>query len=80
MDGPGNIAAVRAITERPILGINKLPRPDYEVFITPTFASARATVQAGADIVALDGTTRPRPDGECLSEIIRRIHEECGCR
>lgn len=78
VDGPANVAAVRAITQRPILGINKLPQPGFDVFITPTFAAARAVVDAGADMVALDGTGRPRPGGECLDEIIARIHAECG--
>jgi N-acylglucosamine-6-phosphate 2-epimerase len=77
VDGPENVIAVRAITDRPILGINKLPQPDYEVFITPTFASARAVVEAGADMVALDATSRPRPNGEELGEIISRLHTEC---
>jgi N-acylglucosamine-6-phosphate 2-epimerase len=77
VDGPVNVAAVRAVSERPILGINKLPRPSFDVFITPTFAAAKAVVDAGADMVALDGTARPRPRGECLPDIIRRIHEEC---
>ena len=33
------------------------------VFITPTLRHARAVRDAGAEIVALDGTRRPRPDG-----------------
>jgi len=77
VDGPDNVAAVRAITTLPILGINKLPESGFDVFITPTFASANAVVDAGADLVALDGTERPRPGGERVGEIIRCIHEEC---
>lgn len=77
VDGPDDVAAVRGVTERPIVGINKLPRPGFDVFITPTYASARAVVDAGADLVALDGTARPRPDGERLDDLIARIHEEC---
>lgn len=78
VDGPANVAAVRAITGRPILGIHKLPHAGFDVFITPTFAAAKAVVEAGADMVALDGTARPRPGGECLDELIARIHDECG--
>jgi N-acylglucosamine-6-phosphate 2-epimerase len=78
VDRPENVAAVRAVTTRPILGINKIPSSESEVYITPTFASARAIVEAGADIVALDGTTRARPQGELLEEIICRIHQELG--
>jgi putative N-acetylmannosamine-6-phosphate epimerase len=78
VDGAADVAAVRADTSLPIIGINKQPMPGFEVFITPTFASARSVVEAGADLVALDGTNRPRPGGENLREIIQRLHEECG--
>lgn len=77
IDGPENVAAVRAVSGLPILGINKLHVPGSDVFITPTFESARAVVEAGADLVGLDGTGRPRPNGEDLGEIIRRLHDEC---
>lgn len=77
VDHPENVSAVRAVSNLPILGINKIHVPGYDVFITPTFESARAVVGAGADMVALDGTGRPRPNDEDLSEIIRRLHAEC---
>jgi N-acylglucosamine-6-phosphate 2-epimerase len=75
VDRPENVAAVRAVSELPILGINKIHEPGYEVYITPTFESARAVIEAGADLVGLDATDRPRPNGETLSEIIRRVHQ-----
>jgi len=43
------------------------------VFITPTFEHALAVAEAGADIVALDGTRRPRPDGLSLADTIARL-------
>lgn len=45
------------------------------VFITPTLEHARAVASAGAGIVALDGTRRPRPDGLTLDETIARLRE-----
>ncbi|HEX6507182.1 MAG TPA: N-acetylmannosamine-6-phosphate 2-epimerase [Chloroflexota bacterium] len=78
VDRPESVAAVRAITDLPILGINKLQDRDFDVFITPTYASACAVVDAGANIVGLDGTGRPRPHDEKLDEIIHRLHEERG--
>lgn len=77
VDRPENVAAVRAVSNLPILGINKIHVPGYDVFITPTYESARAVVEAGATLVGLDGTGRPRPNGEELGEIIRRLHDEC---
>jgi N-acylglucosamine-6-phosphate 2-epimerase len=76
-NGADDVAAIRAVTTLPIIGINKLGDPGG-VFITPTFESAVGIVAAGADLIALDGTTRPRPDGQTLHRQIERIHDELG--
>ncbi|MBG6107391.1 N-acetylmannosamine-6-phosphate 2-epimerase [Frigoribacterium sp. CG_9.8] len=75
VDGPANVAAVRAVSELPILGINKVDRDGFDVRITPTLKDALDIVAAGANIVALDGTERARPYGETLSQIISALHE-----
>jgi N-acylglucosamine-6-phosphate 2-epimerase len=75
-NGVEDIAAIRAAMALPILGINKRKLADYEVFITPAYEDALAVVLAGANIIALDGTPRPRPEGEKLPAIIGRIHNE----
>ncbi|GAA1563439.1 N-acetylmannosamine-6-phosphate 2-epimerase [Kribbella sancticallisti] len=76
-NGAADVAAIRAVTDLPIIGLNKVGDPDG-VFITPTFSSAVEIVEAGADLIALDGTLRPRPDGEPLARQIQRIHDELG--
>lgn len=73
-DGPLDIAAIRATTHLPIIGIRKLTDADGAVFITPAAASAREVIAAGALLVALDGTTRPRPGGETLPDVVAAIH------
>jgi N-acylglucosamine-6-phosphate 2-epimerase len=78
IDSPANVSAVREATGLPLLGIYKQRRPGSEVYITPTFESARLVVEAGADIVALDGTPRRRPGDETFAEIVQRLHDECG--
>src|SRR5271157_4620271 len=40
IDYPENVAAVRAISQLPIIGINKIHTQGYKIFITPTYASA----------------------------------------
>jgi putative N-acetylmannosamine-6-phosphate epimerase len=74
-NGPEDVAAIRAVTELPIIGINKQWLKPYEVYITPDFASAKAVSEAGADVFALDATARPRPR-ETLAELIGLIHAE----
>jgi N-acylglucosamine-6-phosphate 2-epimerase len=73
-NGVADVAAIRAAVAVPILGINKVVADDGSVFITPTAASAQMVIAAGARLVALDGTIRPRPGGESLASVITAIH------
>jgi N-acylglucosamine-6-phosphate 2-epimerase len=56
-----DIRAVRAITGVPIIGLTKQAHPGTEVYITATPDEVRAVAEAGADVVAFDGTDLPRP-------------------
>ncbi|MCS6830045.1 MAG: N-acetylmannosamine-6-phosphate 2-epimerase [Armatimonadota bacterium] len=73
---PQNIRAIRELVDVPIIGIYKHTSPNYPVYITPTFEHARAVVEAGAHIVAIDATARERP--QPLPELIQRIREQLG--
>ena len=46
------------------------------VYITPTLRHARACIHAGADVVALDATDRPRPDGRTFEETVATLRTE----
>lgn len=73
-NGADNVAAVRARVSVPILGINKQRVEGFQVFITPTLESALAVIDAGAEIVALDGAPAPRPSGIDLRTLIDGVH------
>lgn len=73
-NGPEDIAAVKA-AGLPVIGIHKVFSESFPVYITPDFVAAKAIVEAGADVVALDCTPRAR-DGEPPEMLIRRIREE----
>lgn len=79
INGPQNIRAVRAAVGLPIIGLYKIRTQGEEVYITPTFESATAVREAGADIIALDATGRPHPGGCSSEELIRRVRRELGC-
>lgn len=79
-NGPKDVKAIREVSDLPIIGLYKLWFPGFEVYITPTFQAARAVVDAGADIVAIDATLRPRPDGLSARELIHKIHKELRVR
>ncbi|MBD2258458.1 N-acetylmannosamine-6-phosphate 2-epimerase [Pseudanabaena sp. FACHB-2040] len=78
IDTPAHLEAVRLQVNAPIIGLWKRVIPNYEVYITPQFHHAQAVAAAGADIIAVDATERPRPGEETLSGLIKRIHEELG--
>ena len=75
-NGPDDIRAVTAAA-LPVIGIHKVFSDQYPVYITPDFAAAESIVAAGAQIVALDCTTRPRI-GEAPEVLVRRIRDELG--
>jgi N-acylglucosamine-6-phosphate 2-epimerase len=75
-EGVARIAAFRAITQFPIIGIIKTYDANGDVYITPDFVSAKAISDAGADIIALDCTTRRLTAAEPWPELISRIHTE----
>ena len=76
-NSPADIAAIRAVSSLPLIGLSKVAVAGFDVYITPTLADAIAVAEAGADIVALDATARPHPEGE-LASFIRRVHEATG--
>ncbi|MGC0144959.1 N-acetylmannosamine-6-phosphate 2-epimerase [Pseudactinotalea sp. Z1732] len=71
--GLTDIGLIQACTNVPLIGLWK--DGDDPVFITPTLEHATAVAEAGADIVALDGTRRPRPDGLTLAETIDGLRQ-----
>ncbi|MFO1057413.1 MAG: putative N-acetylmannosamine-6-phosphate 2-epimerase [Dongiaceae bacterium] len=73
LEGLENLAAVRAVTALPLIGLVKQPQRESDVYITPTAALARGLAAAGADIVAVDATLRPRP--EPFAAIAAAAHE-----
>ncbi len=73
------INAVKNFSDIPVIGITK---PDFLssnwkeiVYITPTFNDAEQIAEAGADIIALDGTSRQRGE-ENLTELIYKVKND----
>jgi N-acylglucosamine-6-phosphate 2-epimerase len=75
IDTPTHIQAVRARSNRPIIGLWKNVIPPSAVYITPQARHAQAVAHAGSDIIAVDATQRPRPGGETLVELIHQIRD-----
>lgn len=75
VNGLQDVTETRAALAVPVIGLWK--DGDDGVYITPTLQHAVAVARAGADIVALDATARPRRDGLSLAATIERLHDEC---
>jgi N-acylglucosamine-6-phosphate 2-epimerase len=76
LNGAACIRGTRPLIKVPILGLEKIEIPGYEVYITPTLESARAVIQSGCDLVALDATKRRRPAGQGFSAILKNLRKE----
>lgn len=71
--GIDDLRAIRARVDVPLIGLWK--DGNSNVFITPTLEHAIEVAKTGADIVAVDGTRRKRPDSLSLAEVVASIHE-----
>lgn len=74
--GVRDIVNAKKLFDIPVIGITKpdvIP-PNWReiVYITPTIKEANDIIQAGADIVAFDGTSRPRGESN-LKQLIKYI-------
>jgi N-acylglucosamine-6-phosphate 2-epimerase len=63
IEGAARVALVRAGLgpDAPIVGLVKRDLPDSPVRITPWVDDVYALAEAGADVIAVDATDRPRP-------------------
>lgn len=69
--GLSDISAIKGRVKIPVIGLWK--EGDEGIYITPTLRHARACSMAGADVVAIDATGRPRPDGLTYAETIAAL-------
>lgn len=70
-----DIEEIKKSVDLPIIGIVKARYPDSEVFITPTRKEVEALSDAGVDIIAIDATNRPRPEGIFLDDFFGEIRK-----
>ena len=75
-NSPVDIAAIRAAVSLPIVGLYKATIAGSPIYITPTVAHAREVVGAGADVVAIDATSRPHPEGGDGAGFVRLLKRE----
>ncbi len=74
VQGIGDIRATAAAVDVPVIGLVK--EGDEGVYITPTLELALACAEAGAQIVAIDATSRSRPDGLTFADVVSGLKEK----
>lgn len=77
LDGPGDVQAVRAGVNLPIVGISKEFRAGNRPLITPRYADCADLAAAGADIVAVEATAES-PTQAGFDGLAERVHGELG--
>lgn len=70
-----DIKEIKEVVDLPIIGIIKKDYVDADAFITPTMAEVDALVATGIEMIALDGTSSSRPNGQSLDELVAQIRK-----
>lgn len=70
-----DINAIMEVCDLPMIGIIKRNYPDSDVYITASMKEIDELLTTKCQIIALDATDRPRPNGEKTEDLVARIHE-----
>ena len=75
IEGAQRIRAVRGrLPQTPIIGLIKRAVDGYAPYITATLSDVEKVLNSGANIVAVDATSRPRSDGKTFADTVAVIH------
>ena len=72
--GVEDIIEIKQVTDLPVIGIIKRNYPDSEVLITASKKEVQELLATDCELIALDATIRPRPNGELLQDLLDQIH------
>ena len=70
-----DINAIKKEVDVPVIGIIKAVYDGSDVYITPTLKEVKELLTTGCEVIALDATNRPRPNGEKLEDLVAYIRE-----
>ena len=71
-----DIIEIKKNVKLPVIGIIKQVYDGFDVFITPTMKEVDPLVSCGCEIIAIDATKRPRPDGLTLDELFKELKKK----
>ncbi|MCX7800681.1 MAG: putative N-acetylmannosamine-6-phosphate 2-epimerase [Fimbriimonadales bacterium] len=76
VEGADNVRRVKVATGLPVIGRIDRVYPDSSVRSTATVAEVRELLEAGCELIALDATSRPRPHGERLGDLVTAVRSQ----
>ena len=71
-----DVNAIKGEVDVPVIGLVKKEYADSEIYITPTKAEIDLLLATKADCIAMDATTRVRPNGETLAGLVAYVREK----
>ena len=69
-----DIEEIRRVVDLPIFGLIKQPYDGSPIYITPTHREVDALLAAPCEVIAIDLTDRPHPEGEQAKDLVDRVH------
>lgn len=75
-----DVESIRKEVDLPIIGLVKQNYPDSEIYITPTKKDIDRLLRVPCDVLCMDATDRPRPNGETLEELYAYARKNSGGR
>ena len=73
VNGMADILAAKQLINIPLIGLIKHQFPGYWCYITPVLRDVESVYHTGAEIVAVDATSLPKPGGLSTESFIREI-------
>ncbi|MFM1524893.1 MULTISPECIES: N-acetylmannosamine-6-phosphate 2-epimerase [Helcococcus] len=70
-----DINEISKVIDLPIIGIIKKVYPDSPIHITASRKEVEDLLTTKCEIIALDATPRPRPNGDKLEDLLKIIHD-----
>lgn len=70
-----DIKDIKSEVDVPVIGIIKAEYEGSDVYITPTLKEVKELLTTGCEVIALDATTRERPEGAKLEDLVKYIRD-----
>ncbi|MBP9630609.1 MAG: N-acetylmannosamine-6-phosphate 2-epimerase, partial [Leptotrichiaceae bacterium] len=71
-----DIIEIKKNVNIPVIGIIKNEYLNSDIYITPTLKEIDDLMEVGVDIIAIDATSRIRPNGLPLNDFFKKIKEK----